>query len=737
MHGQSHSSVVPMDASEEADSFDLRDLVDTVIEGRGLIGLALIATLFVSGVYLWIARPQFQADGLVQVELRQKGFGAALGDLSDMVGGGMVPTTAELELVKSRLVLGRVADALKLEIDVQPRYFPIFGQGFARRWVSTGSPRPAILGLDGYAWGGEKARVGRFDVPDELIGKYLTLRATTDGFELVDSDTLLLQGRSGEATEAPYEGKTISIFVTELIARPGTEFRIAHRRRADVIRQLQTQIRVAEKGRFSGIIGITYEHADPTLAVTVVNEMLKAYQDQNVERRSAEAAQTLEFLNEQLPKVRERVEVAEGALNRFRLLHKTADLTKETELVLQQSVAVETTRMELEQKKQELLRRFTADHPAIQAVDAQLAQVSQENQTLAGRVRGLPEQQQELLRLSRDVQVGTELYTALLNNAQELQIAKAGTVGSVRIIDRAELPTRPSRPKKGLTMVLSVMLGLMLGVVLVFVRQALKHGVQDPAAVERAMGIANYAVIPYTGAERKQWLKGKEAGSKVLVVSTPQDIAVEALRSLRTALHFALVEARNNIVMLTGPAPGVGKTFVTINLAALLAAGGKRVVVVDADMRRGHLHDYVERERGPGLSDLIAGDCTADKVVHTTSIGGLSLVTSGTVPPNPAELLLNERFSGFLKTLSGQFDYVLVDTPPVLAVTDASIVGVLTGSTLLVLKAGEHPLRAIDESVRRLRHAGTEVKGTVFNQVHSQSRRYGYRYGYGYTYGQR
>lgn len=737
MHGQTRTTLAALDSAEDGEMFDLRDLVDTLIEGRWIIAAVTAAALLVSLVYLWVAAPIYQADGLVQVELRQKGLDAALGDLGELMGGGTVPVSAELELVRSRLVIGRVVDALHLEISMRPRYFPGIGQSIARRFQPTPEQplRGSWLGMNSYAWGGESLDISRLELPEALVGKELTLTATAEGYELADEEgNALLAGKVGEPAEAMLGDQKVAAFVQELRAHPGTRFAVTRHPRSDVIKGLQQQMRVAEKGRLSGIISVTYEHPDPARALGVVNETLKAYQDQNVERRSAEAAQTLEFLNQQLPKLREKVETAEGALNKFRLKQGSADLTKETELVLQQSVAIETTRLELEQKKEELLRRFTKDHPSLQAVDAQIAQLGREQQTIAGRVRNLPETQQELLRLARDVQVSTELYTALLNNAQELQIAKAGTVGNVRIIDRAERPTRPAKPKKGLTLVLSVMLGFMAGVVVVFVRVALKHGVQDPGAVERALGIANYAVIPFTGAERKQWLRKDGGTRKVLVLSAPQDVAVEALRSLRTALHFALVEARNNIVMLTGPAPAVGKSFVTMNLGALMAASGKKIVVVDADMRRGHLHEYVGATREPGLSDYIAGDVALDAIVRPSGIDGLGLVSAGTLPPNPAELLLNERFAELLKSLGKQFDYVLVDTPPVLAVTDASIVGALAGATLMVLKAGEHPIRAIEEAVRRLRQANAELKGTVFNQVHSQSRRYGHRYGYGYQY---
>jgi tyrosine-protein kinase Etk/Wzc len=209
---------------------------------------------------------------------------------------------------------------------------------------------------------------------------------------------------------------------------------------------------------------------------------------------------------------------------------------------------------------------------------------------------------------------------------------------------------------------------------------------------------------------------------------------VEALRSLRTSLHFALLEARNNIIMFTGPTAGLGKSFISTNLGAVLAQGGKRVVVVDADLRRGLLCRYFGAAQTPGVSNYIAENAELKTVIKKSAVERLDFIPSGTRPPNPAEILMHERFANLLNTLSRSYDFVLVDTPPILPVTDAAIVGRLAGTTLLVLKSAEHPMRAVEEAVRRLRTAGVQVRGTIFNQVGKRVGSYGYG-SYGYTYG--
>jgi tyrosine-protein kinase Etk/Wzc len=719
---------------EPADALDFHDLVGIVADGRRLLLGVMAVVLAAAVLFLWVSPSIYRADAMVQVELGQKTLNSALGDIGELLEGS-APISAEIEIVKSRMVVGDVVDSMNLEIVDRPRYVPLLGAAVAKSFDGAeGEVAPVRFGLDGFAWGGERIEVTTLEVPPQWLGQRLDLRATAAGYDLFGpGGEPLLQGRVGEMAES---ASGLRIFVRDLVARPGTGFVVERRPRVQVIAEIQRELEVMEKGKYSGILSIAYEHRGPKHATELVNNIARAYQRQNVERRSAEAAQTLAFLNEQLPRLKEKVGAAETALNAYRLKQGSADLTKETELVLQQSVALETSRFELQQKREELMRRFTPDHPSVQALDGQLAQIAREQAAVAARVRALPDTQQELLRLSRDLQVDTELYLSLLNSAQGLQLAKAGTVGNVRIIDPGVRPLAPAKPKKALVLALSLALGFILGIFAILVRRALSQGVDDPAVVERRLGLASYAVIPFSAEQQKLDRLARKGGkrARILAEREPASAAVEALRSLRTALHFALVDAKNRVVVLMGPAPAVGKSFITLNLGAVLAASGKRVVVVDADMRRGHLNSFAGLDRSPGLSDYLAGTAEMAQVVRELPLEGLHLLPTGVLPPNPAELLMGERFELLVRDLAARYDCVLVDTPPVLAVTDAAIIGRLAGSALLVLKAGEHPLRAIEECARRLQAAGVELKGTIFNGVQPRSSRYGYGYGGRYWY---
>ena len=335
----------------------------------------------------------------------------------------------------------------------------------------------------------------------------------------------------------------------------------------------------------------------------------------------------------------------------------------------------------------------------------------------------------------------------MLNSAQELQIKRAGTIGNVRIIDLGVEPEEAARPRGGLMLALALVLGGMLGVMAVFLRRALREGVTDPTEVEQKLGLATYAAIPFSEEEHKLQRKHKRVARKrgesvgLLVGNAPQSVTAESLRSLRTSLHFALLDAPNHVIAITGPSPNLGKSFLSLNFGAILAEAGHKVVVVDADLRRGHMHERLGMPRKPGLADYIARDVGLEEVLRDVrQHESLAFIGAGTVAPNPAELLLNPRFEALLKELASAYDYVIVDTPPILAVTDAAIVGRLAGATLLVLKEGEHPLTMIADSVNRLKQSGVTVRGTVFNQMgvtagrYGRQSRYGYRYGYTYQY---
>ncbi len=731
---------LPVQDSHDDDEIDLLGLLGTLLDAKWVI-VGITSFFTVLGVaYAVLTPPVYQANALVQVEEKKGGLAAMTGmsEMTEMFGGTSAAVT-EIELLKSRAVLGQAVENLKLDVIAKPKYFPLFGEFLARRYRPDSEHEVAepLFGLSSYAWGGEVVDIFQLEVPDSYLGKGLTLRADGNGaFTLLNADEdPLLTGTTGEQIEQ--DG--FKLQVKQLKAGAGTKFSIRKQRRLGTILTYQGAIGAAERGKESGIIALVLEDEDPAHATRVLDEVSRLYVLQNVQRNSAEAAQSLEFLRGQLPEVRKQLEDAEAKLNAYQTSARSVDITIETKAVLDQIVQLETLISEQRLKRAEMERRFTRQHPSYQTLITQMGQLEGQKRELTKKVEHLPETQQELLRLTRDVQVSTEIYTQLLNKSQELDILRAGTVGNVRIIDAADANVeKPVRPKKTLIVLIATLLGGLIAVAYVLVRKALNRGVEDPDVIEQ-MGLPVYASIPHSKVQAAHELnfKGKSNGaanssSHLLAVTNPADLAVESLRSLRTSLHFATLEAKNNILMISGPSPTVGKSFVSSNLAVIVAQTGQRVLLVDADMRKGYVHKMFRQEAENGLSDLLAARIDLDKATTRTEVENLDLITRGQIPPNPSELLMHANFTQFLEQASSRYDLVIIDTPPILAVTDAALVGRQAGTSLIVTRFGMNAAKEILLTKRRFEQNGIDLKGAIFNAVERKASAYGYYGNYAY-----
>jgi tyrosine-protein kinase Etk/Wzc len=718
---------------------DLMALFGALIDRKYFI-IAVTTLFMLAGiVFAMFSTPVYQATAMIQVE-ETGGLVPGLDDMAGMFESTSAAIT-EIELLKSRSIIGEAVDRLKLDILAEPKLFPYIGGRAFRKFNPTQTNALAApnFGASSYAWGGEKISVFRFDVPNYAIGSAYTLVPLAN-------NQLVLQNSNGETVLTGQVGKELSngiihLTVRELNARAGTEFTLMRHNRLNTVLDLQAAIGASEKGKDSGIINLSLQSADANYAEKVLNKVAAIYVQRNVKRNSAEAQKSLEFLEVQLPEIKQQLEAAEARFNDFQIKRQSINITLETQGVLEQVVKLETQLQELELKRLEISRKFKRNHPNYQSLLEQVVTVKQKRNTLVAEVGKLPKTQQELLRLKRDIEVSNQIYTLLLNKTQELDIVRAGTVGNVRVIDFAEVNrSKPVKPKKALIVVMATLLGGMLAVAVVLVQKAINKGIVGPAEIE-AIGLSVYASVPYSdyqgklSALAKISKKGKvnkaDKAKTILALDNPADSAIEALRSLRTSLHFAMVEAKNNVIAISGPTQGVGKSFISVNLAAVLAQSDKKVLVVDADMRRGFLHTEFGLQWDNGLSDYLSGRLNLAEVTDTTSLAGLSVVTRGQIPPNPSELLMHSNFSKFIAEVSALYDLVIIDTPPILAVTDPAIASAHAGTTLLVTRFGQNHLREIELTRNRFEQNGIDIKGVVFNGVVKKaSNAYGY-YGYG------
>ncbi|HET8722791.1 MAG TPA: polysaccharide biosynthesis tyrosine autokinase [Anaeromyxobacteraceae bacterium] len=720
-------------AAEDLDADDsaLRDWVATVASSRWLVLGVAAACVAAAGAWVAVATPVFRSDAVVQVEERSRGI-AGLEELTAAFSS-TTPAETEIELIRSRALLGGVVERLGLDVVATPRHFPVIGKAIARR-APEGAVRGAPPLLGGFAWGGERIALARLEVPETLLGQALPLVARGDGrFALLGPDgAALLEGQVG----APASGGGVEILVSRLDARPGTGFRVTRLPLDEAVERLQSRLAVSERGRKTGILQIALEGPDRDLVARTVDAVASDYQRQNVDRRSAEAEKTLAFLSGQLPTLRENLDAAEAALERYRRQNGRVDVGLETKGMLDRSADAERRLSELLLQRTELRQRFTDSHPALVSLDDKIARLRAEREAAAARLRDLPEAEMRSASLLRDVKVANELYLVVVNKVQELKVVRSGTIGNVRLLDAAVRGRRPVRPDPIPALLAALAGGLALGVVLAFVRRALARGLEDPEALERASGLPIYASIPHSGAQAslaRSARRGAPQECQLLARTDPGDLAVESLRSLRTSVAFALAEADGNVIALGGPSPGVGKSFVSANLAQVLAESGSRVLLVDGDLRKGRLHELLGGGLDPGLADAIVAGEPVPGSIRPTAQAGLDFLPRGRHVPNPSELLGSDRFRRVLEWASRSYDVVLVDTAPILAVTDAALVGRHAAVNLLVVRSGRHPSREIAATVKAYAQGGVRLHAVVLNGARP-SRAGGHAYHYQYSY---
>lgn len=724
----------PSHPVDEEEQFDLVTILDVIIESRWLIGIVACACLTLGLLYAFIAEPVYQTDIMIQVEESPDTSAAKsmLGDVSSLFD---VKSTAaaESQILASRLVVTRAVEKLLLYIDASPRRFPLIGSWLARERSELSTP--GFLGFGGYGWGAERISVSRFNVPQALEGerfRVTVIDATHYRLSGSDLDDAFV-GQPGRLETIPSAYGNLTLVVDSLQGKPGAQFNLRRYSKVKTISDLQDKLDVQEKVKQSGILIASLQDKSPQRVASILNAIAEQYVFQNVERKSAEAAQSLKFLDTQLPEIKSRLQEAQARYTAMRDQRGSIDLTEEAKFALAQAADAKTRMLELQQRRDELIRRFSPGHPAIRTIDAQMANLRRFTDEGAARLKALPDSQQDIVRLMLEVQVNTDLYTSLLNNFQQLQLVKAGKTGNVRLVDQANIPEDPVKPKRVLVIAGAALVGLFLGVVVAFVRNMLFRGISDPNEIERRSGLHVYSTIPLSElqADLYRRIRAKEAGVKLLAVDAPDDPTIESFRSLRTALQFTMFNARNNVVLITGPAPSVGKSFVSANFSTVLTTAGKRVLLIDADLRKGYLHQYFGFERGIGLSEIISGQHTLEAALHRDVVPNLDLITTGAQPRNPAELLLSERLTTLVREVSAAYDVVVIDTAPVLAAADAGILAPAAGTVFFVARATVTKMGELTESMKRLSQNGVAVTGVLFNGLNLKHAKYGYGSKYG------
>ncbi len=692
---------------------DLTRLLGELIDHRVCIISCTLLFALCGLVYALFASPVYIADAMVQIEEKQQN--SLLKSLDQLSPAYSPDSSAELQLLRSRMILGGTVRALRLYDQITPIRFPLIGEGWARL---TGQ-QPAILRLDTLTLPPAQGKAMSLIITAHNNGKYL--------LEVAGNS---IEGTVGKLVQ--HGGVTIK--VRELSAPAGTRFRVKQATQLEAINALSQQLKVTEQSKESGILTLSLTGADPVLIARTLNHITQSYLQQNIARQAAQDSQSLAFLQRQMPLVRSELEQAEERLNTYRKQRDSVDLSLEAKAVLEQIVNVDNQLNELTFREAEVSQLYKKDHPTYRALREKRQTLEKERKRLNDRVSAMPTTQQEVLRLSLDVDTGRAVYLQLLTRQQELNISQSSAIGNVRIIDPAVTQPVPVKPRKSMIILLLTLTGFFISTGVVLARAALNRGITSPEQLE-SEGINVYATLPHS-----EWLSSKTSlGGKTflryyirhkttnvpfLPVARPMDIFVEAVRGLRTSLHFAMMDAENNILMFSGPSQDCGKTLVSTSLAALVSQIDQRVLFIDADMRKGYVHKIFALSNEKGLSDVLSGKVAFGDAVQTYTSGNFDVVTCGQYPPNPSELLMHARFREFMTWASERYDMVIVDTPPILAVTDAAVVGSVAASTLLVARNNMTTVKEIQVSYGRLQRMGVKIKGAILNDVVKSSASY-------------
>ncbi|EMP4184248.1 polysaccharide biosynthesis tyrosine autokinase [Proteus mirabilis] len=686
-------------SSAASDEIDLLALFKILKSSYLKIGFFTLFFIVIGAAYSFLATPIYQANATLQYDKMSQV--SLLDQMSDVMpfANSNSQVDSEIEVIKSRMVLGKTVADLNLDTQVAPAGF------FDRLW-------------------GDKASVAisLYSLPEHLIGEPAILTYLGENRYTLHIDNQTVEGKVGELLKQD----EISLLVSSINAEVGQEFTLSKNARYSTIENLRKTLAIAEVGKGTGIISMEIKGSDKAENVQILNSIIQNYVDQNTERKKEVTNNTLLFLDEYLPKIKAKLDNYENQLNAFRKKNESIDLSLEAKSALDSALQVEEKLNELTFKEVEIQQLYTRNHPAYQSLLDKRQQLLREKEKISKNIQKLPNTQQQIVRLTRDVESEQAIYNQLVAKQQELSVLNSGITADVRIIDSAESQPNAVAPKKSLILVLATILGFIVGCAYVIAREFFNNKIKGTEDID-ALGVNVYATIPFSNYEKKLIAAGNK---RPLALENPADTAVEAIRSLRTSVYFSVMNQGNNLVMISSASPGVGKSFVTSNMVVVLANAGKKVLLIDTDLRKGRIHKAFGLSNKAGLSEYLAQQDITQPVIHRGVIENLDVICRGKNVTHSSELLMGERFKHLLDTVKGQYDIVVIDTTPILAITDSAIIGKYVGTSLLIAYYGVNTVKDIELSLKRFKQNDIEITSVILNGIDAKSDDYNYVYEY-------
>lgn len=700
---------------------DLHELAKTLWVKKKIIAVVMAIAFIVASTYIMLLVPVYQPSALIQVSSSQNSGMSAFAMASGSGQQEASQDQIEMALIQSPYILRPTIQVLNLDVSIVPHYFPIIGEYIARHYHGEGVAS-AKLGLSHYAWGGETWALDYFIAPFSK-GNYKLVMGEKQSYQLFSPNgRLLLTGHAGEASTS--QDGTVGLRWKALNLRPGTDLYLTKYPMVSTLKNLSGGLQVNElsgsgdSGGDTGLVQLSYNSSNPALAAKILNTVVKLIYEDNLNQRSLQSDKTLEFIQKQLPVAKKTLTDAQTQMNLYQAKNGMINFTDHSKLILENFAQVNDQLLQINGMLAQYSQSYTNENPIMQSLMLQADSLQKQKTALQTQLTSLPLKDQQVMNMMLELRVKQQTYSMLLMKEQQSELDKAGTLGDIRVLDLAAVPDEALPVAKVSILLAALLAGFIIGCAIILIWHQFKNMVTDPYWVERELGIRTIGILPFS---KEQMLAKKAYDDKVsrrikiLTLSHPEDPCVEAIRSLRTSLFFALKEKKTNVANITGVTPATGKSFIAVNLGVILAQSGKRVVLIDADMRRGYLNRYFGKSHAPGLSELLNGAVGLNEAIHTTDVKGLDFIPTGLYPDHPSELLLRDEFKDMLKVLSENYDLVLIDSPPILAVNDASVIAKEVPVNYLVVPGGQLKPKEIEAAVRRFYNDGVSLTGSLFN----------------------
>ncbi|MGB0865137.1 MAG: GNVR domain-containing protein [Granulosicoccaceae bacterium] len=717
---------------------DTREFFRILKRNRWGFLVSMLFGLLLAWLYLLTTPNVFEADALMR--LSQSSGADEIIDSNSQQASNTPLIKEESDLVRSREVLEPIIATNRLQIAVQAVEVPVLS-ALAKRWTWLRDWLEAQPKAQGYAWREAHIDISELKVPQSWHNKELTLITIDDEhYAVYDQQTMLVEkaqvGRSVSARAG--DDGLLDMRVEQISAQPNTAFAVTYHSLQTALTDLRESLVIESRDTTSRVMSLSLRGNDAGETANLLNEIAQKYSDVKLGWESESFKSELGFFEQRLPELKRDMQRAEARLARYQRQNNSAvGVNAQTNALVQRLASEESKLLELERERLELRDKYTGLHPSVAKLDKEIDTYQATIESLRNRIPNIARISHDLGPLEREVEATRKLYTELNERAQRLRLAQANTVGSVQIVDLALPQDKPVAPKRKLVYALAALASLFAYALWTMLRASLSSTIDDDISLSRHSGLPVFMNIPRSEVQQqfryptKVLAKKGElvpAGShEVLAIRAPEDFSVENLRGLRSMLSDLMFNARNNILMICSPLPAMGKSFVSINLAVLLAQSGKRVLLIDADYQRGYIHKTFAIDGGPGLVDAVAGTARPATAVKGTGVPNLYVLPRGhhsdeihSSAPNEGDL------QAFLARITPAFDIAIIDTPPILSVATATTIGRAAGTTLMVVKESEVKEQQLKESIRRLQYAGVSVNGCILNASSQSASHYAY-----------